>query len=285
MANAAAHSALLNVENLSLSLPDRTVRRGLRSRPMVDILHNVSFTLDRGAALGLVGESGSGKTSLGRTLLRLYEPTGGRIRFDGIDITHLGESELRPMRARMQIIFQDPLSALNPRHRIGTIITKPLIAFGQAQGRAARRQQARTLLSHVGLPPEFVDRFPHELSGGQRQRVGIARAIALNPSLVVADEIVSGLDVSSQAQILALLRRLRQELGLALIFISHDLSVVRVLCDQVMVLQAGQVVEHGPCADVFAAPRHPYTRQLMAAAPLPDVDPDWIDRVDVADQG
>ena len=285
MADAATHSALLTAENLCLSLPDRTERSRLRSRPKVDILHDVSFTLDRGVALGLVGESGSGKTSLGRTLLRLYEPTAGRILFDGTDISHLPEAALRPMRASMQIIFQDPLSALNPRHRIGTIVTKPLVAFGRAQRRAARREQAQALLTQVGLPAAFVDRYPHELSGGQRQRVGIARAIALNPSLVVADEIVSGLDVSSQAQILALLRRLRRELGLALIFISHDLSVVRVLCDRIMVLQSGRVVEYGACADVFAEPQHAYTRQLMAAAPLPDVDPDWIDRVDLADQG
>lgn len=252
---------------------------------MVDILKGISFTLEPGGALGLVGESGSGKTSLGRTLMRLYEPTAGTICFEGQDITHSGEQTLRPLRERMQFIFQDPLSALNPRHRIGTIVTKPLIAFGRLKGQAERRRQGESLLIQVGLPPEFVDRYPHELSGGQRQRIGIARAIALNPALVIADEIVSGLDVSSQAQILALLRQLRRELGLALIFISHDLSVVRVLCDRVMVLHDGAVVEQGGCADIFADPQHAYTRQLLSAAPLPDVDPDWIDRVDIAPSG
>lgn len=274
--------SLLAVENLALALPDLAARRGMRQAPMVEILRGISFTLGRGGALGLVGESGSGKTSLGRTLIRLYQPTAGRILFDGIDITHLTEPELRPLRARMQLIFQDPLSALNPRQRIGSILLTPLAAFGRLPPRAARRAAAAALLEQVGLPAAFVDRFPHELSGGQRQRIGIARAIALEPALVIADEIVSGLDVSSQAQILALLRRLRKELGLALIFISHDLSVVRVLCDRVMVLHAGAVVEEGPCAEVFAAPQHPYTRRLLAAAPLPDVDPDWIERADVA---
>ncbi|MGF1625489.1 MAG: ATP-binding cassette domain-containing protein, partial [Alphaproteobacteria bacterium] len=250
---------------------------------MVEILKDISLTLHRGGALGLVGESGSGKTSLGRTLMRLYRPTAGRIRFDGIDITDLPEGALRPLRARMQLVFQDPLSALNPRQRIGTIVTRPLAAFGRLPERGARQAQARVLLERVGLPPEFVDRYPHELSGGQRQRIGIARAIALDPELVIADEIVSGLDVSTQAQILALLRTLRRDLGLALIFISHDLSVVRVLCDRVMVLHAGRVVEQGACADVFTAPQHPYTRRLLAAAPLPDVDPDWIERAELAD--
>jgi peptide/nickel transport system ATP-binding protein len=271
---------LLVVEDLALSLPNRAARRGLGPVPTVDILSGIGFTLGRGEALGLVGESGSGKTSLGRTLLRLYEPTAGRILFEGVDITHLGEAALRPLRARMQIIFQDPLSALNPRHRIGRIVTRPMTAFGRATSWAERRRRAAELIARVGLPADVIDRYPHELSGGQRQRIGIARAIALDPALVVADEIVSGLDVSSQAQILALLRQLRRDLGLALIFISHDLSVVRVLCDRVMVLWRGEVVEHGACADVFAAPQHPYTRRLLAAAPLPDVDPGWIERAE-----
>jgi peptide/nickel transport system ATP-binding protein len=282
MTETGAEALLLEVENLSLALPDRAAKRTFRGVPTIEILRDIGFTLARGEALALVGESGSGKTSLGRTLMRLYRPTAGRIRFAGIDITHLPESALRPLRARMQLIFQDPLSALNPRQHIGTILTRPLAAFGRLPARSLRRARAQALLAQVGLPEGFVDRFPHELSGGQRQRIGIARAIALDPELVIADEIVSGLDVSSQAQILALLRRLRRELGLSLIFISHDLSVVRVLCDRVMVLQAGRVVEEGPVAEVFAAPRHPYTRRLLAAAPLPDVDPDWIERADVA---
>ncbi len=266
---------LLEVHNLGLVLPDRTKRGG-----MVEILKNISFALDAGEALGLVGESGSGKTSLGRTVMRLYRPTAGSIRFQGRDIATLDEAALQPMRAAMQMIFQDPLSALNPRHRIGTIVTQPLVAFGAANGRPPSRSQRRAraldLLDHVGLPGALVDRYPHEISGGQRQRVGIARAIALEPALVVADEIVSGLDVSSQATILALLRRLRAEMGLALIFISHDLSVVRVLCERVLVMHAGEVVEAGRCEDIFAAPQHPYTRRLLDAIPLPDVDPAWI---------
>ncbi|HEX7006595.1 MAG TPA: SDR family oxidoreductase [Alphaproteobacteria bacterium] len=274
---------MLEVTGLRLALPDFTRRRPIGPRPKVEILKGVDLSLAEGEALGIVGESGSGKTSLGRTLLRLYRPTGGRILFEGQDITRLPEKALRPLRARFQIIFQDPQSALNPRKRIGDIVGQPLLAFGRVRSREEAWTRARALLERVSLSAEHADRYPHELSGGQRQRVGIARAIALDPVLVVADEIVSGLDVSSQAQILALLRELRAELGLALIFISHDLSVVRTVCDRVMVMLAGEIVERGPCETIFTNPQHPYTRKLLDAVPLPDVDPEWIDRAPLDD--
>jgi len=272
---------MLEVRGLCLSLPNRTAKPPFRPAPMIDILHDIDLDLARGESLGVVGESGSGKTSLGRTLLRLLRPTGGRIVFEGRDITTLDEAELRPLRDRFQIIFQDPLSALNPRQNIADIVAKPLLVFGRVADRKEGRRQAAALLERVGLAPVLGRRYPHELSGGQRQRIGIARAIALNPSLVVADEIVSGLDVSSQAQILALLRDLKADLGISLIFISHDLSVVRVLCDRVLVLAQGRAVETGPCESIFAAPRQAYTRALLEAVPLPVVDPGWIERANV----
>jgi len=248
-----------------------------RSGRPVTVLHGVSLEIARGSACALVGESGSGKSTLGRALLGLV-PATGRVRFDGVEIGRLSPAALRPLRARMQMIFQDTQSALNPRLRVETIITRPLEAFGRLSGGAARRERAAALLEAVALPPDFVDRYPHELSGGQRQRVGIARAIALEPDFIVADEIVSGLDVSTQAQILLLLNDLRQSMGLTLLFISHDLSVVRVLCDHVAVLLQGEIVERGVCETVFAAPRHEYTRRLIAAVPLPDVEDGWLSR-------
>jgi peptide/nickel transport system ATP-binding protein len=269
---------MLEVRGLTLSLPDRAARRVFRPAPPIAILRGIDLDLAQGESLAVVGESGSGKTSLGRTLLRLLRPSGGSIRFAGRDITALAEAELRPLRARMQMIFQDPLGALNPRRRIADSIAQPLLAYGRVADAQAGRWRAARLLERVGLPVGLGARYPHELSGGQRQRVGIARAIALEPALVVADEIVSGLDASSQAQILTLLRALKSDLGISLIFISHDLSVVRVLCDRVLVLARGSVVETGACAAVFAAPRHPYTRALLDAVPLPIVDPGWIER-------
>ena len=265
---------LLSAKGLSLSLPDRSAQPLFGSATRVEILDNIDLDLEPGESLGIVGESGSGKTSLGRTLLRLYSPTGGKLRFDGEDITHWSQERLRPLRAKLQLIFQDPLSSLNPRHRIEDILAQPLLAFGRVPDRKAGRHAALELLERVGLPAEFAQRYPHELSGGQRQRVGIARAIALKPKLMVADEIVSGLDVSTQAQILVLLKELKRQDSL--IFISHDLSVVRVLCDRVMVMHRGRVVEAGPCEQVFSNPQHEYTRALLAAIPLPDVDPEWL---------
>ena len=260
---------------LNFSYPERaaTLFRPSTLRPVVK---SVDLAIPRGSVLGLVGESGSGKTTLGRLLVRLLQPTSGGIQFDGIEIGHLGEVELRPLRARIQMIFQDPQSSLNPRLRLGVTLTRPLLVFGRLKGSRDQRDRAAALLDLVGLPTAFVDRYPHELSGGQRQRAGIARALALQPDFIVADEIVSGLDVSTQAHILLLLKDLRKRLGLTVVFISHDLSVIRVLCDDVAILRQGEVVETGPVAQIFDRPQHPYTRDLLAAIPLPDVDPGWL---------
>ncbi|MBM3483652.1 MAG: ABC transporter ATP-binding protein [Alphaproteobacteria bacterium] len=272
--------ALLEVQGLKLALRGHSSGLRFGRARRIEILKGIDFTLDAGESLGIVGESGSGKTSLGRTIIRLHEPSAGSVRFADREITHLNASALRGLRKDMQMIFQDPMSSLNPRRRIGPILAQPLHAFDR-RTKAETVQRVAQLLDLVALPRSFAARYPHELSGGQRQRVGIARALALEPKLVIADEIVSGLDVSTQAQILALLRSLKERLGLALIFISHDLSVVRVLCDRVLVLLAGEVVEQGPCEEVFRKPRHPYTRELLEAIPLPDVDPDWLDAVAV----
>ena len=266
---------LLRTEQLSFAYPERGAL--FRRKVLRDVVKRVDLALPRGRVLGLVGESGSGKTTLGRLLVRLLRPTEGRLQFDGVDIAELDERQLRPLRARFQMIFQDPQSSLNPRLRLGVTLTRPLQIFGQLQGRRDRRDRAAELLEQVGLPTGFVDRYPHELSGGQRQRAGIARAMALRPDLIIADEIVSGLDVSTQAHILLLLKQLRAQFGLTLVFISHDLSVIRVLCDDVAILKGGEIVEAGPVAEIFARPRHPYTRTLLAAIPLPDVEPGWLD--------
>ncbi len=262
---------LYTVDNLQLSLPDMTKKPLLGAAPRIDILKGISFSLPKGEILGVVGGSGSGKSTLGRAMVRLLEPTGGRVLFDGQDITRLDEAALRPLRRRFQMIFQDPMSSLNPRHRVGQIIAAPLSLHGFADV-PARVQDA---LDHVGLPRSFADRYPHELSGGQRQRVGIARAIALRPDFILADEIVSGLDVSSQAQVLNLLEGLVKELGLTLAFISHDLSVIRRLCSRVLVLYRGEIVENAATAELFAAPKAAYTRELLDAIPLPDPDQVW----------
>ena len=262
---------LYEVADLRLSLADMTAKPLLGAAPQIEILCGVTFTIPKGAAIGIVGGSGSGKSTLGRALVRLLEPSGGTIRFYGTDITHLTEAALRPMRRRFQMIFQDPMSSLNPRHRVGTIIAEPL-RLHLMDGIPARVARA---LDHVGLPQAFAQRYPHELSGGQRQRVGIARAIALEPDFILADEIVSGLDVSSQAQVLNLLERLVRDLGLTLAFISHDLSVIRRLCQRTIVLNRGQIAEDRPTPDLFADPQSAYTRELLAAIPLPDPDQPW----------
>ncbi len=262
---------LYSIENLTLSLADMTAKPLFGAAPRIEILKGLTFTIPKGAVVGIVGGSGSGKSTLGRALVRLLEPSGGSIRFDGTDITHLPEPALRPLRRRFQMIFQDPMSSLNPRHRVGTIIAEPLRLHGMD---AVPARVARAL-DHVGLPQSFATRFPHELSGGQRQRVGIARAIALEPDFILADEIVSGLDVSSQAQVLNLLERLVADLGLTLAFISHDLSVIRRLCQRTIVLHQGQIVEDRPTKDLFAAPQAAYTRDLLDAIPLPDPAQAW----------
>lgn len=262
---------LYSVQDLRLSLADMTAKPLLGAAPRIEILHGLTFTIPKGAVVGIVGGSGSGKSTLGRALVRLLEPSGGRILFDGTDITHLPEPALRPLRRRFQMIFQDPMSSLNPRHRVGTIIAEPL-RLHRIDAVADRVAKA---LDHVGLPQTFASRYPHELSGGQRQRVGIARAIALEPDFILADEIVSGLDVSSQAQVLNLLERLVRDLGLTLAFISHDLSVIRRLCQRTIVLHRGTIVEDRPTPDLFAAPEAPYTRELLEAIPLPDPAQPW----------
>ncbi len=265
---------LIAAAGLHVALPDAARKRPFRAAPLVPILHGIDFAVRRGEAVGIVGESGSGKSTLGRALLRLIVPTSGRIVFDGRDLTQAPESALRPLRARMQMIFQDPLAALNPRRTILASVAAPLIARGD---RAGVRARALAALERAGLPGRLAGRYPHQLSGGQRQRVGIARAIVTEPEFILADEIVSGLDVATQAQILDLLRQLQRELGLALGFIAHDLSVVRVLCGRVAVMHQGRIVEDGACAQVFAAPVHPYTRRLLAAIPLPELDDTWLD--------
>ena len=272
---------MLEVRGLRIALPDRGRKPVFGRAPLLEILKGIDLSVLPGETIGLVGESGSGKSTLARALLRLYRPSAGTIAFEGRDITALDEAELRPLRARMQIVFQDSQSALNPRLTVGTALAEPFLSYGRAIDAEEGLALAGNLLKRVDLPAEFASRYPHQLSGGQRQRVGIARAIALNPRLVVADEIVSGLDVSVQAQILELLRTLRAETGMALVLISHDLSVVRSLCERVLVMQHGVIVESGLSARVFNAPQHPYTRKLLRAIPLPEVDPSWIDAVDV----
>ena len=262
---------MYEVRDLHLSLPDMAHKPLIGAAPRIEILKGLSFDVPKGAVLGIVGGSGSGKSTLGRAMLRLLEPTGGTIRFDGIDITHMGEDQLRGMRKRFQMIFQDPMSSLNPRRRVGGIIAGPLRLQG-LDGLPGRVDEA---LDMVGLPRHFAQRYPHELSGGQRQRVGIARAIALWPDFILADEIVSGLDVSSQAQVLNLLGELVRDLGLTLAFISHDLSVIRRLCDRVLVLHHGEIVEEGETAALFEAPQAAYTRELLSAIPLPDPHQAW----------
>ncbi len=262
---------MYQVRDLRLSLPDMTRKPLLGAAPRIEILKGLTFDVPKGAVLGIVGGSGSGKSTLGRAMLRLLEPTGGTITFDGTDITHLPEAHLRGMRRRFQMIFQDPMSSLNPRRRVGGIIAGPLRLQG-LDGLEARVAEA---LDMVGLPRHFARRYPHELSGGQRQRVGIARAIALRPDFILADEIVSGLDVSSQAQVLNLLGELVRDLGLTLAFISHDLSVIRRLCNRTLVLYQGEIVEEGDTATLFDAPKADYTKQLLSAIPLPDPYQKW----------
>jgi ABC-type microcin C transport system duplicated ATPase subunit YejF len=254
-----------------------------RTREPVKALHGVTVRIGRGEIVGIVGESGSGKTTLGRAMLRLVDIASGAITFAGADITRLPEAEMRPLRRRMQLIFQDPMASLNPRRTIRRIVSEPMLFHGVVTSEAEAAARAREIFERFNLPLTCLDRYPHELSGGQRQRVGIARATLLAPDFVLADEIVSGLDVSTQAQALNLLKELSRDLGLAMAFISHDLSVIRAICDRVYVLRAGRVVEEGFCEEVFASPKHEYTRALMDAIPLPRIDPDWLRRNIAAD--
>lgn len=252
-------------------------RRGKRGAGL-KVLRGVDIQINRHETVGIVGESGSGKSTLGRALLRLTDVTAGRITFDGNELTHWPEQRVRPLRRRMQMIFQDPMSSLNPRHNIRRILSEPMLFHGVARNWDDAEQRIARFLDRVGLSLECLERAPHELSGGQRQRVGIARAALLEPDFVLADEIVSGLDVSTQAHTLNLLKALTREMGLALAFISHDLSVIRSICDRVYVMRHGQIVEHGRCEEIFATPRDPYTQLLIDAIPLPRIDPGWLDR-------
>jgi len=261
---------LLHAEGVSKRYPLRGSGLLQRTRGWIHAVDDVSLDVYEGETLGLVGESGCGKSTLGRVLLRLLEPDSGTISFAGQDITAVGGEDLRRMRREMQIVFQDPAASLNPRHRAGAIIGAPLAIHGVGTA-AERHERARELLEIVGLRREYADRYPHEFSGGQRQRIGIARAIALNPRLVIADEPVSALDVSVQAQILNLLADLQRDLGLTYVFIAHDLAVVRQVSDRVAVMYLGRIVEVGPALEVCDRPAHHYTNALLSAVPIPEV--------------
>jgi peptide/nickel transport system ATP-binding protein len=261
--------ALVETENLKVYFP---IKSGLvLDRHVGDIkaVDDVSLRIERGETLGLVGESGCGKSTVGRAILRLYEPTAGRILFDGQDISHLGEGELRPLRRRMQMVFQDPFASLNPRHSVGRMVGEPLRVHRLGSRRNVSRR-VRELLEIVGLPADAASRYPHEFSGGQRQRIGLARSLALNPDFIVADEPVSALDVSIQAQIMNLLEELQREFDLTYLFIAHDLAVVRHISDRIAVMYLGSIVEVSPAEDLYDNPLHPYTITLLSAVPIPD---------------
>lgn len=265
-----ANRPLLEVEDLHVSFP---IHKGLMRRQVGEIraVNGVSFSIPRGTSFGLVGESGCGKTTVARAVLQLVEPTSGTIHFDGWDLSNMGAPALQRFRGRVQAVFQDPFSSLNPRMTVGRILSEPLRVHALKPDSEIRAEVTR-LLEICGLPARFADLYPHEMSGGQRQRVGIARALAMNPELIVCDEAVSALDVSIQAQIINLLEELQRELGLTYLFIGHDLSVVRHICDEVAVMYLGRIAETAPSDPLFARPRHPYTQALIDAVPNPDPD-------------
>jgi len=261
---------LVEVDDLKVWFP---IRSGLvldRHVGDVKAVDGVSMSIERGETLGLVGESGCGKSTVGRAIIRLYKPTAGKIVFDGVDISQMGEGSLREARRQMQMVFQDPFASLNPRHSVGRIVGEPLRVHDISSSRTETVNRVRELLLRVGLPPDAANRYPHEFSGGQRQRIGLARALAVNPAFIVCDEPVSALDVSIQAQIVNLLEGLQEELGLTYLFIAHDLAVVRHISDRIAVMYLGGIVEVSPADDLYDSPLHPYTISLLSAVPIPD---------------
>ncbi|MFQ6019653.1 MAG: ABC transporter ATP-binding protein [Dehalococcoidia bacterium] len=261
---------LVEVQDLKMHFP---VTAGiLWQRKLTDVkaVDGVSLSVKRGETLGLVGESGCGKTTLGRTILMLHKPSAGKVLFEGKDLTRMKAGDLRRTRRRMQMIFQDPYASLNPRMTVGSIIAEPLVIHGLAKGRNERRRRVQELMTTVGLNPFYINRYPHEFSGGQRQRIGIARALAMEPAFIVADEPVSALDVSIQAQIINLLEELQGRFGLTFLFIAHDLSVVRHISDRVAVMYLGKLMELADRKELYEKPLHPYTKALLSAVPIPD---------------
>ncbi len=261
---------LLEVKNLKMHFPVTSGLLFQRTVAHVKAVDDVSFSVKRGETLGLVGESGCGKTTTGRCILQLYKPTSGEVVFDGQELTRMNTKQMRAMRREMQVIFQDPYSSLNPRMTAGNIIGEPLVVHGLVHGKAEYRERVAELLVNVGLNPYMADRFPHEFSGGQRQRIGVARSLSVSPKFIVADEPVSALDVSIQAQIINLLEELQERFNLTYLFIAHDLSVVRHISDRVGVMYLGHMVEIAERNEIYRNPIHPYTRALLSAVPIPD---------------
>jgi oligopeptide/dipeptide ABC transporter ATP-binding protein len=264
-----ASKTLVDVRDLKMHFP---LTQGILFQRVIGYIRavdGVSFSIERGQTMGLVGESGSGKTTIGRTIVRLYKPTAGQIMFGEKDLAIMGGEELRLARQRVQMIFQDPFASLNPRYTIGSLIAEPMHIYKVASG-AEIRDRTAELLNVVGLRPEYIDRYPHEFSGGQRQRIAVARALSINPEFVIADEPVSALDVSIRAQVLNLLQRLQQQFNLTYLFVSHDLSVVRHVADRIAVMYLGKIVELSDRDELYAAPKHPYTKALLSAIPIPD---------------
>jgi oligopeptide transport system ATP-binding protein len=267
---AAASDDLLRVDDLKVHFPVTSGVLFKKQVASVRAVDGVSFTLRRGETLGLVGESGCGKSTTGLAVLRMLEPTAGRIEFEGEDITHFDKERMRPLRRRMQMVYQDPYGSLNPRMRVRDIVGEPLEVHGLDKDRSAYRDKVAELLRTVGLLPDMAERYPHEFSGGQRQRIGIARALALEPALIVCDEPVSALDVSIQAQVVNVFVELQQRLGLSYLFVAHDLAVVRHVSDRIAVMYLGRIAEIAPRDEIYREPLHPYTRALMAAVPVAD---------------
>ncbi len=266
---AVASDTLVDVRDLKMHFP---LTRGIIMQRVVGYVRavdGISFSIQRGKTLGLVGESGSGKTTIGRTIVRLYKPTAGQIMFGDVDLAAIKGEQLRQMRQRVQMVFQDPFASLNPRFTIGSLIAEPMHIFHVASGKEIRDRTVE-LLRVVGLRPEYIDRYPHEFSGGQRQRIAVARALAINPEFVIADEPVSALDVSIRAQVLNLLQRLQKQFNLTYLFVSHDLSVVRHVADRIAVMYLGKIVELADRDELYDSPKHPYTKALLSAVPIPD---------------